>query len=303
MTEREPYLMKLDRRLAESIVDWPAHRKRPLACFVRGKQDDSGGFAGRGGAADLYYTAFALRTLAAMCELDSRTRAAARPYVEAAPAIGAIDMVSKLSAICMVEGSRRRVGDPQTFPVGDHLESFRCADGGWGKTPRAAGSSMYHTFLAVLCYDLVGEDPPNVEALAAFVRSRRQPDGGFAELPQMPCSSVNPTAAGAALVRVTRGMDDTMLTGASSFLLAAQRHDGGWSASPRVPESDLLSTFTALLTLSDLGTLARADRDGAGRFVQACQIDSGGYGGSPKDCRADVEYTFYGLAASAILGT
>ena len=311
----EPYLVQLNTRLAEELANWPDPRKQAHADFLLARQDPTGGFVGRAGAPDLYYTAFALRGLAVLERLKPEAAFPAARFLMRQTPAGIVDFLSYLFCWRLLAG-RPPAPDPATRAVfGELLESRRCADGGYGKSPNAAAASTYHTFLAGLCYDLLGERFPQPERIAGFVRGRRRADGGFAELEQMPHGSINPTAAGAALALATGAADEEMVDGVVRFLLTAQREEGGWPASARAPAGDLLSTFTALLTLSDFGALDQADHAGARRFLAACrgpapaatQADSAatppaGFRASPIDSQADVEYTFYGLGCLAVLG-
>ncbi len=296
-----PYLVSLNQRLAEAAAQWPAESTAPHARFILSRMGADGGFIGRAGASDLYYTAFALRALTLLGAFDDDARAAAAAYLHAQTAGDTIAAVSLLFSRWMATGASVMRQEPHVGAVVAGLESLRTPDGGYAKAP-GGSASTYHTFLAALCYDLLGRAAPGADEIAAFIRSRRRDDGGFAELARMPRSSVNPTAAAAALLAATGNFDEILLDDAADFLTGVQRPDGGWPASGRAPASDLLSTFTALLTLSDLGTADRADLPGAARFMHACRADDGGFGAVPDDPAADVEYTFYGLGAAVILG-
>src|SRR3954454_16994201 len=60
----EPYLPRLNARLARGLTAVPPEVRDKHARFLKGKQAPDGGFPGREGGSDLYYTGFALRTLA-----------------------------------------------------------------------------------------------------------------------------------------------------------------------------------------------------------------------------------------------
>ncbi|TFG89051.1 MAG: beta-hydroxylase [Hyphomicrobiales bacterium] len=302
-----PYLIQLNERLAEPLADWPTERIDRFAAFIRSRQTESGGFAGRAGGAALYYTAFAVRSLSVLGRLDPGIGAAVAGFGRALRPANLIDIVSCLAVARMLGCD----WGPEPAEMAAGIESFRGADGGYGKVPGASSSSTYHTFLAALSYDLLGRRQPGLKAVGEFVLSRLRDDGGFAEIGPIRGGSVNPTAAGAAMVMALAldagaGLDEdaipAILDGVVGFLLSTQRDDGGWPASPRTPASDLLSTLTALLTLSDLESLADADTAKAGAFVGACEVQADRFGGYPGDEEGDVEYTFYGLGASAILG-
>ncbi len=304
-----PYLIQLNQRLAEGLADWPAERIDRFAAFIRFRQTDSGGFAGRAGGADLYYTAFAVRGLSILGRLEPGFGTGVKGFLQSLAPANLIDIVSRLAIERMVAPGPRPHGG-ESGEMAAKIESFRGADGGYGKVPGASSSSTYHTFLAALSYDLLGCRPPAPAALGRFALSRVRDDGGFAEIAPIPGGSVNPTAAGAALVTALAldadaGLADeaaaAVLDGVVRFLLSTQRDDGGWPASPRTHASDLLSTFTAVLTLSDLGALDGVDMAITSGFVGACEIQGDRFGGYPGDEEGDVEYTFYGLGASAIL--
>ena len=297
----DPYLVQLNGRLAESLADWPEARREGYAAFLRSRQEPGGGFAGRAGSADLYYTAFGLRGLAVVGGLKMDVCLTAARFLMHQQPTNIIDFLSYLFSWWMLAGHAPAPDTQKHAVFTELLESHRCPDGGYGKAPGALASSTYHTFLAALSYDLMGGQPPEGPRLEEFVRSRRRGDGGFAELAQMPHSSINPTAAGAAMAVAGGWADDAVIDGVSQFLVGAQREDGGWPASPRTPASDLLSTFTAMLTLSDLGSLDQARLEAAQGFIESCGVAGQGFAGSPGDDQPDVEYTFYGLGAQAIL--
>src|SRR5579875_2854110 len=62
----EPYLLRLTLRLADGISHLPAEIRDRHASYLRAAQNPDGGFPGREGGSDLYYTGFALRGLAVL---------------------------------------------------------------------------------------------------------------------------------------------------------------------------------------------------------------------------------------------
>jgi geranylgeranyl transferase type-2 subunit beta len=294
MNTPKPYLIDLNDRLAAAAAEWPEAASEAFARFTLDHYVDGRGFLGRSGEPDVYYTAFALRTLAVLGWDIEPIRAGL---------LNAVDrlLVRSLPDQLSVQFIKHMLAAGDDSLNAEILEQLRCENGGYAKTPGGT-SSTYATFLIGLAYDLAGQVPPEMEWIGRFVLTCRRDDGGFAELAQMPGSSINPTAAAAAVAMAAGVMDTPMVDGVSGFLVGTQRDDGGWPASPRVDMSDLLSTFTALLTLSDLGAADQADLAAAERFVRACRVRPYGFGGSPDDSDADVEYTFYGVGALAMLG-
>jgi len=294
MNTPKPYLIDLNERLAAAAAAWPAAAAEAFARFTLDHYVYRCGFRGRSDAPDVYYTAFALRTLTVLGWNIELIQAALADIVGRITAYSLPDQLSLQFIKHMLA-----VGDDSLDT--DALEQLRCGDGGYAKAPGGTPST-YATFLVGLAYDLAGRTPPEMDRIGRFILTRRRDDGGFAELAQMPGSSINPTAAGAAVAMAAGVMDEAMTGGVSRFLVGTQRDNGGWPASPRVEAADLLSTFTALLTLSDLGAADQADLPAAERFVRTCRVRPNGFGGSPDDREADVEYTFYGVAALAVLG-
>src|ERR1700704_4302192 len=64
------YLQSLNERLAGAMERQPAHFRARHAAYLASKQNADGGFSGREGESDLYYTGFALRGLAALDALS-----------------------------------------------------------------------------------------------------------------------------------------------------------------------------------------------------------------------------------------
>src|SRR5437868_11216790 len=59
----EPYLLRLGTRLSAGLAALPDEARARHRAFVLSRQNADGGFSGREGGSDLYYTGFALRGL------------------------------------------------------------------------------------------------------------------------------------------------------------------------------------------------------------------------------------------------
>jgi geranylgeranyl transferase type-2 subunit beta len=304
------YLEQLTLRLLEGIQRLPAEERARHASFLRGWQNADGGFPGREGGSDLYYTGFALRGLAVLDALDGDvcTKAAAFLRGSLARQASAVDFFSLLYAHQLVQlgGAADVLAEsPADWPerVAALLETFRTADGGYAKTPGGASGSTYHTFLIALCYQLLGKDLPDGEAIVKFVRSRRRDDGGFVEIAPMRRSGTNPTAAAVALLHMVPGAAPTPeeSAGVVEFLAEMPSLEGGLRANGRAPLADLLSTFTGMLTLQQLGAGDRIDTAAVREYVKSLELPGGGFRGGLWDEATDVEYTFYGLGCTALL--
>ena len=69
----EPYLTRLTTRLLDGIERLPAEVRERHTAYLLGSQNPDGGFSGREGGSDLYYTGFALRSLAVLQALNPAT--------------------------------------------------------------------------------------------------------------------------------------------------------------------------------------------------------------------------------------
>ncbi len=302
------YLNDLQARLTDGIARQPAALRQRHARFLRQRQNPDGGFSGREGDSDLYYTGFALRGLAILDALTPAICGQAAGYLRGSLTSRAsvVDLFSLLYACLLVQAS----GGPNVLAdsaadwpdrVAATLETFRTSDGGYNKSPGATAASTYHTFLVGLCYQLLGRPVPRPDDLVRFVTAparRRRFRRGRTDAPQRhephggrhrhPAACTGPRFAG----RGRRG-DDRV----------SRRHAGHGrrpARNDRVPLSDLLSTFTGCWTLAQLGALERIDLPQVAAFAHAVELPEGGFRGGLWDEATDVEYTFYGLGVLAL---
>src|SRR5688572_15228148 len=157
----EPYLLRLTTRLLSGLANLPSSERERHAAYLASTQNPDGGWPGREGDSDLYYTSFALRGLAVldMLPLDIARRAASFLRERLQSQTTVIDFFSFLYAAALVElaGGDVLADSPSDWPdrVAAMLESLRSPDGGYGKQPGAVSGSTYHTFLVTLCYQLL----------------------------------------------------------------------------------------------------------------------------------------------------
>jgi geranylgeranyl transferase type-2 subunit beta len=302
------YLADLTLRLASSIAALPEDDRRRHAEYLRTAQTGDGGFAGRQGTGDLYYTSFALRALAMLGELDDATadRVARFLRVRLSPELPSIDFLSLATSAVLIETATGRElfaewGHDRRRTVAEFFAPLRRGDGGYAKTPRGGQGSVYHTFLVAGCLEMVGAPPDEPERMVSFVRNRRRSDGGFVEVDALRHSGVNPTAAAVGLLRMLGGLDPQTAAMAAEFLAARQTPEGGLAANTRMPVGDLLSTFTGIVALEDLGALATINAAAALAFARSLEQPGGGFRAGIWDDAADVEYTFYGLGTVGLL--
>ncbi len=302
------YLGELTLRLAAGAMRLPEDFRRRHTDFMLSARAEDGGFAGREGQGDLYYTGFAIRGLALMGNLDAPVAEDTSQFVQRrlAEELPAIDFLSLVYTAVLLELTHGidvfgNAGRERMRTVVDTLARFHRPDGGYAKTRRSGQGSTYHTFLSVACLQLVGGEVENPEQVADLIRSRRRDDGGFVELGPLRDGGTNPTAAAIGLLRMLEAMDDEIRQPAVEFLAKMQTAEGGLAANTRIPVADLLSTFTGTVALADLDGLSAIDLDQVKRYVTALEQPQGGFRGGAWDDAADVEYTFYGLGISALL--
>jgi geranylgeranyl transferase type-2 subunit beta len=308
-----PYLLRLTLRLADGIVHLPEEVRKRHGDYLRVAQNPDGGFSGRAGGSDLYYTGFSLRGLAVLGELTPQICERTAGYLRSTltQQASVVDFFSLLYGGLLLHtfgGPDIFAASPAGWPdrVAATLETFRTPDGGYGKTPGATSGSTYHSFLVGLCYQLLGRPIPRAQEVVRFVTSRRREDGGFVEIAPMRRSGTNPTAAAVGLLQLVEDEVPALTPGLKSevanFLVGVAAPGGGLKANARAPLPDLLSSFTAAWTLEQLGALGRLDRQAMARFAQSLERPEGGFHGvvAFDEC-SDAEYTFYGIGLLSLL--
>jgi geranylgeranyl transferase type-2 subunit beta len=302
------YLEDLTIRLARGAGELDeAVRKRHTGYFLAAQRDD-GGFAGREGNSDLYYTAFGMRALSILGELyGERAERSARfikSKMQGRESI--VDFLSLIYGGKLLEisaGIDVFAGATQGWrqAIGDAMEKLRRPDGGYAKGEEGVASSTYHTFLVLLCLELLELPLPKAKSVTDFLLSMRAEEGGFREIRVGKRAGANPTAAAIGSLRILGTLSHEVRDDTIGYLLDMQSDEGGFQANTRIPFADLLSTFTGLLTLMDLGGDDELDIRGVDRFVRSMELETGGFRAAALDPAHDVEYGFYGLGAMCLL--
>ncbi|MFT5522957.1 MAG: geranylgeranyl transferase type-2 subunit beta [Pirellulaceae bacterium] len=304
------YLENLTVRLAQAVAELPADVIARHAKFLLAKQRPDGGFAGREGESDLYYSSFAIRSLAVLGELDGDVAKNAAGFLKQrlTGQETIVDFLSLVYGAALVEAASGIDVFADAAPtwrdaVADALEELRREDGGYAKGPDGARSSTYHTFLVILCLQLIERPIKSPEKVISFLNCQRSEGGGFREISASKRAGTNPTAAAIGTLKILDALDEETRLDTIDFLAEMQMSDGGLRANTRIPIADLLSTFTAVLTLIDLDGIREIDVPAARRFAESMQGANGGFNGAEWDDAFDVEYTFYGIGALALLSS
>lgn len=303
------YLFALADRVASGLRRIDPHRLDRHRQFLMTQQMADGGFRGREGDSDLYYTGFAVRSLAISGGLDPSRLDSISGFLETHDPLqlNVIDQLSWFYSALVIQAAGGRdllEHQPADFidRVAHRLETLRTADGGYAKSPQGTAGSTYHSFLVVLTWQMLGRSVPRPNALIQFLYDRQRDDGGFVEIAPMKRSGTNPTAAAVALLRVLGGLDDDIIADVLGFLTDVASSEGGFQANTRIPFADGLSTFTGLLTAQDLGSDDLLPPRRIEEFVSgALESPDGGFMGASWDQQSDAEYTFYGLGTLGLL--
>jgi geranylgeranyl transferase type-2 subunit beta len=271
------YLQDLNDRIAAGVAKLPESLRHRQAHYFAGEQNPDGGFSGREGESDLYYTGFALRGLSVLDALTPEICTRASGFLRSCliRQTSVVDFFSFLYGCVLVQASGGidvLEGSPADWPqrVAATLDTFRTKDNGYNKSPGALSGSTYHTFLVGLCFELLGQSLPNPEEVLRFVQARRRDDGGYVEVSAMRRSGTNPTAAGIGLLHLLKGRDLTKddMEPTIDYLAEMPSMEGGMRANDRIPLADLLSTFTGCWTLAQLGALDRINTLQAFKYVK-----------------------------------
>ncbi len=304
------YLGRLMVRLTIGAAQLPNELQMRHAEYVLSRQLGDGGWAGREGQSDVYYTSFALRSLAILGLLDGELaercsnflRSRLNRHETIVDLLSLVYSAKLIEAACGLDPFRDAKKDWQTR-LAELLTQLRRDDGGFSKSLEGQVGSTYQTFLVLLCLELIEQPCPDAESAGRFLLRQRQADGGFLEIRVGKRSGTNPTAAAIGGLRVLNRLDEAIRREAIEFLAELQTDEGGFQANTRIPLPDLLSTFTACVTLADLDGLEAVSLEGAQRYALSMQQPNGGFRGFEFDPADDIEYTFYGLGTLALLAS
>jgi geranylgeranyl transferase type-2 subunit beta len=301
---RAGYLAGLASSLAAGLKALPDSFRARHSEYLLSAQRPDGGFAGRQGGSDIYYTMFALRSAELLLPAEEGLWRGAARYAEnlAAPPRDMVECFCLLHIRRLLAARTPGRGDGRCAEIMELVARSRAPDGGYARFP-GGEATLYPTFLAALCAELSGSEFPGASDAAAFVSSRRCADGGYADSAGGE-GATNPASAALALLGLFGSREAESRPGAADavgFLAAMQRPEGGVAACAGAPEADLLSTFTAAVALAGMDALSRVKLAPIARFAQSLQSPEGGFRGSEADDAPDVEYTYYGLGTLALL--
>jgi prenyltransferase beta subunit len=266
--------------------------------FLRGQQNEDGGFRGRDGQSDLYYTVFGLEGLLALQEDFAADGVAG--YLSRFANPGQLDFVH---LCCLARGWANLAGAAPDYQssradicriITERLSQFRGADGGFSPAPQTTRSTAYAGFLALCAYQDCQAQLPEPWRLIDSLSCLTTPDGAYTN---DSCIKVGSTNATAAAVAVLRNLNAAVPPAVGDWLLARCLPSGGFLAVPRAPIPDLLSTATALHALATLQRDLSGIKEPCLDFLDTLWTNAGAFHGHWSDTYLDCEYTYYGLLA------
>lgn len=302
------YLERLTIQLTAGAAMLPEKIRSIHTDYVLKAQREDGGWGGREGGSDIYYTSFALRSLAILGELTGETADRASRFLVSRTQHqeSIVDLLSLIYSAALIEAATEinplhSIAVDWRENIRQLLYRLRRDDGGFARTEQGTVGSTYQSFLVAICLELLEQPLPPDDPCVEFLLSQRRSDGGFLEVRVAKRSGTNPTAAAIGALRTLGSLPDDVASTAADFLIDIQTDEGGFQANSRMPIPDLLSTFTACVTLWDLDHLDQINIESAYQYGCSMAREEGGFAGFELDPAQDIEYTFYGLGLLSLL--
>ncbi len=267
----------------------PGFRGQQLGYLCRA-QLPGGGFPGRQGGADLYYTDFALR-LALLLGAEEAVWERTAGYLRRLP-----PPADLISLFCLLNASRLLMAAEILLPLDreplcELLAALALPTGGFA----------YATFIGAMCAEMLEVDLLTGTDTVAAINGLQGPRGGYRESPGPGQEQTSATAAAVAFLNMQGALSDEAASAAARFLQAMQGPGGGLWAHADAAVEDLLSTFTGLVALVGLPEAEGVDLLGVARFACDLAMPDGGFAATRHDAETDLEYTYYGVATLALL--
>lgn len=279
----------IDAILLEGVKSLGPTLKDRIADFVLAHRQEDGGYRGRAGSSDPYYTDFGLRLLAL-----TRPEEIGESVIYSLYNGPIADIPECFSRLSIAEICN------QSAPSGTVacLAQWRLSTGCYTRT--ASEPSAYWTFLGALCEDMAGQGHVANDASIQGILSLQQEDGGFIDCGPNGQSQTNSTCAAVGYLfrLILSGQNPEIilnLNDATAYLKSMEAPKGGFRAYAGAAMPDLLSTFTSMASLAMLDKLDKETLKGCLQFTGSMATSDGGFRSCAADPEADLEYTYYGL--------
>ena len=293
-----PYLDMLDALLRPGVAGLSSRFVESQVRFVAGRQQPDGGFSGRQGGSDAYYTDFALRTLVWLAPGHAALAPAAgylarQPY----PPRDVVECFSLLHAHRLLEGHAAKIAgasEPAVSPDAETSVAFRSAKergfrGAKGDTPTDIHSPVPSPSGFV---DAGGTLDPL--RFTEWLYGQLLPSGGFARFFHDRRASAYHTFLGALCFQMLGG-EMPAAEDAVAALAALSRPDGGYAelAGQTAAQTSATAAATAFLLMHD--ALSEEDAAKTARFLVSVQSPDGGLKPHAAVRGGDLLSTFTGL--------
>lgn len=288
---KEPVSIKLLSTLARGKTKLGKEPLARVTDFVNSQRLADGGFMGKSGKPDIYYTLFGWmlsyvlgikpdhQKMSDYLKGQDERRMDLIHYA----AYKRCQMISQLAG---GDKARLLLNALRAMPV-RRLEDFKGLSHNDPESP-------YTQFVWLSLLEDSGNRIPGKEEVLLSLKHYRIEGGGFSNIRNGLSASTNATTAALSVI----GQLDKYGNGADiDYLWETQKESGGFGATENSPLPDLLSTATALFTLRCYN---RKPKVSPADFIEAHWHDHGGFSATIMEDCSDVEYTFYGLLA---LGT
>jgi len=264
--------------------------------FLLSQQNQDGGFAGRNGKSDLYYTVFGIQLIHALKLIPSESL---KSYITSFGNPALLDFVHSVSLLrCL---AMLQIGSSALIErLFLQVEAYRTSDGGYNHTAKHMETgTVYANYLAHLAYRESDTEMPQAHLLLHCVMKLQKIDGSFANDSETALGSTGATAAAFILLKLLgQYIDDRMV----EALVSRSYPGNGFKPYLSSPIPDLLSTATALFALksTELDFKIPQDCMDHREFITSLWNADGGFSGNILDDVSDCEYTFYALLALGV---
>ncbi len=272
-----------------------APSKKGIIDFALNNLMPDGGFRGRAGQSDLYYTFFGVQLLSILSK--EALPEEVYKYLEAVKEPEKFDLIH---LICYLRTENFLKTKAQSSnDIAGPVEGFRVAGRGYcienSHEKKVQSSSIYASFLAYSTYrecsiDLT-KSAIDTAGIVECIGSLKSADGSYAEVAGMESGTLTVTGAAVMLLYdITGRVDDA----AVAWIIDRQAKTGGFYASKDAFLPDLVSSAAAVFCLNLVNQKHNINKNILDFVESLMQADSG-FGGNNQDFTPDVEYTFYGL--------
>ncbi len=279
------------RESASRKLDLESHR-----AFLRKAESPKGGFYGRGGLEDVYYTFFGLLSQRIL-EVEHNSVERTASFLSGFDYADMPHVYVQLASLGLI-GARSQELSSRAKEKILALKS----EGGFCRIDEER-PSLYDTCLAVLALDELEYDFETAERemITSYVLLHQTPDGGFSSLIDSRVGATNQTSAALVTLSYLKELDRLDRSAVSRFYGSVRDSGGGYSAVPNVPMPDLLSTYTSCIGIRVMGLSETIERERVLSFIMKLQCPDGGFIGFPCDDLPDTEYTYYGLGLISLI--